>query len=76
MGHPVLFLVLTQIVNANNANIIANITARAREALPIAPIELLHNMLELMQLLASPSPSLLRAIQALRYWMTGKMQKC
>ena len=74
MGHPVLLLVLTQIVNANIANIIANINAK--EALPIASMELLLNMPELLQLLASPSPSQSRAIQALRYWRTGKMEKC
>ena len=44
MGHPVLFLVLTQIVNTNIANIIAHINAK--EALPIASMELLLNMLE------------------------------
>ena len=40
----VLALVLTQIVNTNIANIIANINAK--EALPIASMELLLNMLE------------------------------
>ena len=68
----VLALVLTQIVNTNIANIIANINAK--EALPIAPMELLLNMLELLESPPSPSPSQLSAIMALTYWRTGKTE--
>lgn len=50
MGQPVHVLGLTQIVNAKNAKIIANINAS--EAVATAPMQRLNNMLE-----PPPSPS-------------------